>query len=127
MQDPNNCRGISISSILLKVLCTLLNNRIQSYCTKSDLINKNQIGFKSNYRTSGHLLTLKSVLKKYVTIGEKKQFSCFIDFSNALNSIWHRGIFHKFANIGFIGKSLDLIKNIYKNTRCAVKVKGSYN
>ena len=31
LHDPNNYRAISISSVLLKVLCTLLNNRIQSY------------------------------------------------------------------------------------------------
>ena len=59
LHDPNNYRGISISSGLLKVLCTLLNNRIQSYCTKLDLINKNEIWFKSNQRTSDPLTNIK--------------------------------------------------------------------
>ena len=108
LHDPNNYRGLSISSVLLKVPCTLLNSRIQSYCTKLDLTNKNEIGSKSNHRTSDHLLTLKSVVKKYVRIGENKLFSCFIDVRKPFDSIWHQGIFHKVANIGFIGKSLHL-------------------
>ena len=122
LHDPNNYRGICVSSALLKIMCTLINSRIKSFCGKLNLINKNQIGFKSNHRTSDHLLTLKSVVKKYVTIGKNKLFCCFIDFRKAFDSVWHRGLFHKVASTGFVGKSLDLIKNIYKNTRCAVKV-----
>ena len=68
LNDPNNYRGICISSALLKILCSLLNNRIQLRCTEQNLINKNQIGFKKNHRTSDHLMTLKNVVKKYVTI-----------------------------------------------------------
>ena len=120
--DANNYRGICISSALLKVLCTLLNNRLQSHCTKLGIINKNQIGFKGNHRTSDHLLTLKSVVKKCVTIGKKKLFTCFIDFKKAFDSVWHQGIFHKVANTGFVGKPLDLIENIYKNTKCVIKI-----
>ena len=69
--DPGNYRGICVSSALLKVVCSLLNNRIQVHCNKLGLINRNQIGFKRNHRTADHLLTLKAVVKKYVTIGEK--------------------------------------------------------
>ena len=122
LNDPNNYRGICISSSFLKIICTLLNNRIQSYCTKHNVINKNQIGFKSKHRTSDHLLTLKTVVKKYVTIGKKKLFTCFIDFKKAFDSVWHQGMFHKINKIGIFGKSLELIKNIYKKTKCAVKV-----
>ena len=75
--DPSNYRGICISSVLLKIVCSLLNYRIQTLCNKASLINKNQIGFKSNHRTADHLLTLRSVVKKYVTIG-KKEIVCLL-------------------------------------------------
>ena len=68
---PNNYRGICISSALLKIICILLNHRIQEHCNQNELLNQNQIGFKKNHRTADHLLTLKAVVKKYVTIGEK--------------------------------------------------------
>ena len=63
--DRNNYRGICISSALLKIICTLLDNRNQEFCTKKEIINKNQIGFKRNHRTSDHLLTLKAIVKKF--------------------------------------------------------------
>ena len=120
--DPNNYRGICISSALLKIICTLLDNRIQEFCTKKDIISKNQIGFKRNHRTSDHLLTLKAIVKKYVSIGKKKLFACFVDLKKAFDSVWHKGLFYKVKNIGIYGKSLDLIKDIYKKTKCAIKI-----
>ena len=55
---------------LLKVLCTLLNNKLITYCNNQQLINQEQIGFQENNRTSDHILTLKAVVNKYV--GDKK-------------------------------------------------------
>ena len=81
--DPNIYRGICISSALLKIICTFLDNRIQEFCTKKEIINKNQIGFKRNHRTSDQLLTLKAIVKKYVSIGKKKLFTCFVDLKKA--------------------------------------------
>ena len=68
--DPNNYSGICIMNTLLKVLCTLLNNKLITYCNNQQLINQEQIGFQKNNRTSDHILTLKAVVNKYV--GNKK-------------------------------------------------------
>ena len=119
--DPNNYRGISISSVLLKLTCSLLHNRLEEFCEKNNIIDKNQIGFRKKHRTSDHLLTLKSIVKKYVTIGEKKLFACFIDFKKAFDSVCHEDLFHKMSILGIGGKTLDLIKDIYRKTKCAVK------
>ena len=86
IDNPNNYRGICISSVLLKITCLIIQIIIQEYCDKFNLINKNQIGFKSNHRCADHLLTLKVVVKRYATIGEKKLFACFIDFKKAFDS-----------------------------------------
>ena len=61
--DPNNYRGLCISSTLLKIICSLLNNRILLQAKQRDLINKNQTGFKEKHRTADNLLTLKNVVK----------------------------------------------------------------
>ena len=121
--DPSNYRGICISSVFLKIICSLLNNRIQKFCTKFNLINDNQIGFRKEHRTSDHLLTLKTIVKKYVTIGKGKLFACFVDFRKAYDSVCHNDLFQKLQNIGLSGKSIDLIiKDIYKKTNCAVRM-----
>ena len=68
---------IIIEEYVYLLLCSMMNNRLQLYCQKYNLINKNQIGFKKNHRTSDHLLTLKAIVKKYLTIGKKKAFHMF--------------------------------------------------
>ena len=88
---------------------------------KLNLISKNQIGFRKKSRTADHLLTLKYLSKKYVTIGHKKLFMCFIDFQKAFDSVWHTGLFYKLRTMGLNGKLLDLVEDIYGRTNCAVK------
>ena len=62
------------------------------------------------------------MVKKYVTIGKKKLFACFLDFKKAFDSIWHKGLFHKILENGISDNILNLIKDIYNKTKCAVKV-----
>ena len=97
INDPNNYRGINISSVLLKIVCSLLNHRIQAFCSK---------------RTSDHLLTLNTVVKKYATIGKKKLFACFVDFKKASDSVWHEGLFFKLKKIGIRGKTRVCVKDV---------------
>ena len=125
-EDPNNFRGICIMNTLLKIICTLLNNRLTNFCAKNKLINEEQIGFQKNNRTSDHIATLKTIVNKYVVDKKgKKLFTCFIDFQKAFDSVWHDGLFRKLENKGINGNFLNLIKNIYKSTKCAVKINQS--
>ena len=52
-------------------------------------------------------------------------YSCFVDFQKAYDSVWHKGLFYKLKENNFSGKLLDLIMDIYKKTKCAVKINGS--
>ena len=112
--DRNNYRGICLSSALLKIVCFLMNQRIQEFCANKNLIDKNQINFRNNHRTGDHLLTLKTIVKRYVTIGKKKLYVCFLDLTKAFDSVWHEGLFCKLKTIGITGNLLELLKYIYK-------------
>ena len=114
--NPENYRGNCISSVILKLITSIIYERMQSKADEIKLINKNQIGFKRNSRTSDHLLTLKTIIKKYVTIGGKKMSACFVDLKKAFDSVWHNALFEKIKKIGLHGKLLSLVKNIYSNT-----------
>ena len=105
--DPNNYRGICIMNTLLKILCTLLNDRLATYCVNQHLIDQEQTGFQKNNRTSDHILTLKTVVNKYVVDQEgKKLYTCFVDFQKAFDSVWHDGLFRKLENKGINGNFL---------------------
>ena len=125
LDDPANYRGLVIMNSLLKLLCNILHNRLVQYCEDNKILNKEQIRFCRNTRTSDHILTLKTLVNKYVTDTRgKKLYTCFIDLRKAFDSIWHDGLFRKLENLGVNGNFLEIIKNIFKKTTCAVKLNG---
>ena len=85
---------------LLKILCSLMNDRLTPYSSKNNLINKEHIGFQKHARTSDHL-TLKTVVNKYVSDKKGKElYTCFIDFKKAFDSVWHKGLFYELESKG---------------------------
>ena len=114
---------ICVLSCLCKMLTNCLNGRLISVCKKEKLIHISQIGFKEGYRTSDHIFSLKTLLNKYAL--EKpsgKLYACFIDFKKAYDSVWHKGLFSKLENFNTGGKFLEIMKDLYENSKCAVKI-----
>ena len=46
VDDPNNYRGICVSSSLTKLFTSMISTRIQKKVDEEGLISKNQIGFR---------------------------------------------------------------------------------
>ena len=68
---------------------------------------------------------LTTIVNKYVVDQRgKKLYTCFVDFQKAFDSVWHDALFRKLENKGINGPFLNLIKNIYQQTECAVKING---
>lgn len=120
--NPNNYRGICVSSNLGKIFCSILNNRITQFLIEHDVLSKNQIGFLPNHRTSDHIFTLHTLIDKHVTQNKHKIFTCFVDFHKAFDSIWHTGLFYKLIENGVGGRTYDVIKSMYSQSKCAVKI-----
>ena len=51
-------RGICAMNTL-KLLCLIMNERIDNYLQNNKIINEEQIGFQRGNRTTDHILTLK--------------------------------------------------------------------
>ena len=62
--DPRNYSVIVISSCLSKLFSKILHNRIEKHISDNSIMNENQTGFRKQYRTSDHILTLKSIIEK---------------------------------------------------------------
>ena len=123
--DPNNYRGICVSSNLGKMFCSIINNRLQHFLSDHNILRKSQIGFLQNHRTTDHIYTLHTLIEKHVNQNRSKVFSCFIDFEKAFDSIWHEGLLLRLLESGVGGKTYDIIKTMYLNNKCAVKIDNS--
>ena len=75
-----------------------------------------------NYRTTHHIFTLNTLIDNQINKNKSKIFSCFVDFKKAFDSIWHEGLLYKLLESGIGGKTYDIIKSMYTNTKCAVRI-----
>ena len=121
--DVNNYRGITINSCLSKLFMLLLNDRLQTFCDKENIILYNQIGFRKCFRPADHVFTLKTLIDQ--SFSEKKElFTCFVDFKKAYDTVWRDGLFYKLLENGLSRKFVRLLRNIYSASSLCVKVPG---
>ena len=114
---------ICVTSCIAKLFCTLRNDRLTNLFKAHSIINPAQIGFINKHRTSDHLFTRKTLISKHVYNNTKEKiYACFINFRKALDSVWHEGLFSKLENLNIHRNFLNIVKNIYSETVCAVKI-----
>ena len=90
-----------------------------------DILHPSQIGFVPENRTADHIFTLKTLHYKYISQNNnEKNYTFFVDFKKAIDSAWHVGLFLKLLENRIGGRFYDLMKDLYSNTRCAVKLSG---
>ena len=64
--DPNNYRGITITSCLGKPFTTLINSRLGKFVEDMELIEPEQAGFRSGYSAVDHIFVLNSLIDFYL-------------------------------------------------------------
>ena len=73
----------------------MLYERIVNFLKSENTINKSQIGFMRGNRSTDHILTLKSIVNKYVNDSKTKLYTCFVDFRKAFDSVNQQKLFYK--------------------------------
>ena len=121
--DPNNFRGIVVSSCLGKLFNSMLNNRLMKKCKSENIVNRCQASGKEGARTSDHLLVLKHLINKYVKVKKQKLFVCFYDLKKAFDFVPRIKLFNKLLTEYKIGgKFLKILKNLYTGYEMFVKL-----
>ena len=99
LHDPDNYRGIAISSYLSKLYSIILLNRLTEEANKRQLISVSQIGFQKGKRTTDHIFVPPTLIDKIVKHEKRKLFAAFIDFRKAYDSINRNDLFFKFKQV----------------------------
>ena len=124
--DLSNYRGITLLSSLGKLFSSLIYNRIENEIESKDILSPSQAGFRKNCRTTDHIFTLFSLLKKSISKG-KYFYIRFVDFRKAYDSTCRKRLLYKLEETGLIGKILDIIKSIYKSPKVSIIHQGKVN
>jgi len=88
-KESSNYRGISLLSISGKVYMQILQQRLKQYVEKT--LAEEQAGFRIGRGTVDQLFVIRQLAEKYC---EKNRtlYNNFIDFKQAFDSVWHKGL-----------------------------------
>ena len=113
-----------MTNTLGKLYSTLLLKRIEAEIETKNILSQSQAGFRKNFRTTDHIMTLFTLIKKTLKNQNKFLFACFVDFRKAYDSICRHRLIYKLKEIGLKGKILDIITAMYKSPRASLYYKG---
>ena len=121
--DLNNYRGITLLSVLGKILIGVLNDRLSELCLKDNILDENQCGFRKGYRTSDHIFTLLTLINHFTKVKNKRLYVCFVDFRKAFDKVSHSVLWAKLLKYGIEGKFVNIIKSMYEQVKSCVRGK----
>lgn len=120
---PLQYRGITLLSTLYKLFASVLNNRISQVCETHGLYADEQNGFRPGRACIDHIFVTTSIIRNRKN-KKLPTFACFVDLEKAFDRIDRNILFNKLHNLGFRGKILNCLKNIYSDCKCTVNVNG---
>lgn len=121
--DPNNFRGITLSSCLGKLFSLIMNARLVEYLNINGLYSEYQFGFRKDHRTTDSMFILERIMSDYRK-SKKKLYLSFIDFRKAFDKVWRAALLYKILNLGIGGRFYAVIKDMYNDNQSAVKTNG---
>ncbi len=113
MFDPSDYRGITLTSCLGKLFCSILNTCLVTYLEDNNIFTPHQIAFFLKFRTIDHIFALQTLINKYTTVGSSKRcknlYICFVDLKKAFDILWRGELFHKMLENWIGGKLYNII------------------
>ena len=121
--EPGNYRGVSLTSVVGKLLERLVKAEIDSHVEGNALMSSTQHGFRTGRSTRTNLIKFLNETTKWNDDGY-----CFdviyLDFSKAFDVVCHKRLLVKLRAIGISGKVLAWIEDWLSNRRQKVIVEG---
>ena len=112
LQNPNNYRGITLSTIASKNYNSLLLNRLSKYM--EPILRRNQKGFRKGRSTFPQILSLRRIIEE-TRIANRKASIVFVDFSKAFDNVNRSAMLHILSMYGIPENFIKAIKTMYDN------------
>ena len=121
--DPGNYRPVSLTSVISKILESIIRDAIVSHLMKNGLITDDQHGFVPKRDCITQLLVCIEDWTR--RLEESKAFDViYTDFAKAFDSVPHERLFLKLDAIGVSGDVLKWIKSFLRGRTQCVNVDG---
>ena len=120
--NPDNYRAITIGSCLGKLFSSLLLQRLLKFRESACPDLPYQLGFRSGAQCNDHILTLSTIIEKYVGRQKTRVFACFVDYRKAFDSVCREALLFKLSQMGIEGNFFRCIKYMYQNSSTRIKL-----
>ena len=121
-QNPDNYRAITIGSCLGKLFSNLMLQRLLNFRSEVCPDYPNQLGFREGAQCSDHILTLSTIVEKYIKRLKGRVFACFVDYRKAFDTVCRDALMFKLNNMGIKGKFFACLKFMYGNSKTRIKL-----
>jgi hypothetical protein len=123
-QEPANYRPVSLTSVLCKVLETIVRNRILTFLEREKLLNLTQHGFSSGRSCLTNLLTFMENLSKRIDEGDEIE-AVYLDLSKAFDTVNHRLLLRKLESYGFSASTVTWVAGFLQERSLKVRVRNA--
>ena len=120
---PNNYRPISLTSIVCKVLESVIRDAIVNHMISNDLFSTRQYGFIPGRSTSLQLLKMLDSVTEAIDSNDQVDI-IYMDFMKAFDRVPHRRLLEKVKSYGIDGCILNWIEAFLSNRSHCVVVNG---
>eukprot|EP00745_Piridium_sociabile_P004303 TRINITY_DN1254_c0_g1_i4.p1 TRINITY_DN1254_c0_g1~~TRINITY_DN1254_c0_g1_i4.p1 ORF type:complete len:981 (+),score=112.61 TRINITY_DN1254_c0_g1_i4:2532-5474(+) len=126
INNPDNYRGVALTSVLGKVYTNILKRRLTKWAEREEKIIEEQAGFRSGYSTIDHIFTLYSLVQKYL-LRNTKLYVAFVDFRKAFDSVNRNLLWDILRKEGVNGKAYMALRSIYESVLACVRDRCVYS
>ena len=122
----NNYRPISLTSIVCKILESIIRDDLMEYLKSNKLISKKQFGFLKGRSTTLQMINVMDEWTKIIDSGGDIDV-IYTDFQKAFDTVPHNRLFEKLKAYGIGGNILNWIICFLTGRKQRVVVKGEYS
>ena len=124
LNDVNNYRAISLTSIFSKIFSSIINRRLTVWAESTEILNDFQFGFRKGRSTCDCVFVLNSLIDKVVNAEKNKLYCCFVDFKKAFDLVYRNGMFVKLFRYGCSQKIIKIVQSMYKKVSNCIRTNG---
>ena len=125
-EKPENYRPVSLTSVVGKLLESIIKDSIVTYLDQYNLIESSQHGFTKGKSCLTNLLDFFEVVTKELDEGNNVDL-IYLDFSKAFDKVPYERLFNKLKSHGISGNVLNWIKKWLSNRRQRVCIEGEFS
>ncbi|XP_063961110.1 uncharacterized protein LOC129267838 [Lytechinus pictus] len=122
--DPRNYRGITLTSVLCKLLELCLKPQLIRQLYISDTPDQLQFGFRKGFSCALTSISLELIIELN-TAHKFPTYLALLDAEKAFDTVWHRGLFEKLKSSHLDPSIQDMLESMYHGIESKVFWKGA--